>query len=167
MTLTQAALLGLVEGLTEFVPVSSTGHLILASHALGLDAPSLPEAERAAVDAFDIVVQAGAWLACVIFYAKLLLEHVAGLNSPDRDLRIRSKRLIFALAISFVPMVLAGLMFRNAIKAHLFGPVPVAVALVVGGVIMIAVHVAVAPRADESGLERVTLRRAVAIGLAQ
>jgi len=159
MPLSIAVLLGIVEGLTEYLPVSSTGHLVLAGHFLGLrdGAP--------ATSAFEIVIQLGAILAVVAHYRVLLSERLRGLFARDAA----SLRLLQALAFAFVPTAVAGLLLRKTIKAHLFGPVPVVAALVVGGVAMIAVERVLArrgrPAAD--GLEHVTPRRAFAIGLGQ
>ncbi|MBX3200934.1 MAG: undecaprenyl-diphosphate phosphatase [Labilithrix sp.] len=164
-----AALLGIVEGVTEYLPVSSTGHLILASHALGHTGD--------AVDSFDIVIQLGAILAVVVHYRRLLLERTAGLLRRERA----SVQLLLALVLGFVPTAIVGLLLRKKIKALLFGPGPVAVALVAGGLVMIAVELvrasrakraAAAPTAGASdvglvGLEHVTPARALAIGLGQ
>ncbi|MGO8996761.1 MAG: undecaprenyl-diphosphate phosphatase [Polyangiaceae bacterium] len=152
-----AILLGIVEGLTEYLPVSSTGHLILAGKALG--------ASGAGLDSFDVVIQLGAVLAVVVEYRVLLRERVAGLFSG----RPESKSLFLALAIGFLPAAVFGLLFRKAIKAHLFGPVPVAAALVVGGVVMIVVERVRAQRkvTGLDGLENVTPARALIIGLGQ
>jgi undecaprenyl-diphosphatase len=154
-----AALLGLVEGLTEYLPVSSTGHLILVSHWLG-------HASEGA-DAFDIVIQLGAILAVVVHYRKLLVAHTAGLLNRQAS----SLRLLGALALGFAPTAVAGLLLRKKIKALLFGPLPVAAALVVGGVVMIAVERWLARRAPvqhaHEGLEHVTPLRGLLIGLGQ
>jgi undecaprenyl-diphosphatase len=154
-----AVLLGIVEGLTEYLPVSSTGHLILAGHWLGLadDDP--------ATASFEIVVQLGAILAVVAHYRALLAERIRGLATGDAS----SRRLLVALAVAFAPTAVAGLLLRKTIKAHLFGPVPVAVALVVGGIAMIVVERMRARRglAGEDGLDRVTPGRALAVGLGQ
>ncbi|MDP9150150.1 MAG: undecaprenyl-diphosphate phosphatase [Myxococcota bacterium] len=159
MPLLIAVLLGIVEGLTEYLPVSSTGHLVLFGHFLGLgdDDP--------ATSSFDIVVQLGALLAVVAHYRVLLLERTKGLLRGDPA----SQRLLVALAVAFAPTALAGLLLRKTIKAHLFGPVPVAVALVAGGLVMIAVERwrAHNGKLGEEGLDRVTPRRALAIGLGQ
>lgn len=125
-----ALLLGIVEGLTEYLPVSSTGHLVLAGHLLGL-----PD-DDPATSSFEIVVQLGAILAVVVHYRALLAERLRGLLSGEAA----STRLLTAIAIAFAPAAALGLLFRKAIKAHLFGPLPVALALVVGGVAMIAVE---------------------------
>jgi undecaprenyl-diphosphatase len=159
MPLSIAVLLGIVEGLTEYLPVSSTGHLVLAGHLLGLrdGAP--------ATSAFEIVIQLGAVLAVVAHHRALLAEHVRGLFVRDAA----SLRLLQALVLAFVPAAVAGVLLRKTIKAHLFGPVPVAGALVVGGVAMIVIERVLArrgrPAAD--GLDQVTPGRALAVGLGQ
>jgi undecaprenyl-diphosphatase len=161
-----ALALGIVEGLTEYLPVSSTGHLILAGHWLGLadDDP--------ATASFEIVIQLGAILAVAAQYRSLLARRIRGLVTGDPA----AVRLVVALAIAFVPTAMAGLLFRKLIKRHLFGPVPVALALAVGGIAMIAVErwlrarrpsaSGAAPGGDE-GLESVTAPRALVIGLGQ
>jgi undecaprenyl-diphosphatase len=159
MPVVLAILLGIVEGLTEYLPVSSTGHLILAGHLLGLSD------NDPAISAFEIVVQLGAILAVVAHYRELLANRAAGLLRRDPA----SVRLALALAIAFFPAAVAGLLFRKAIKSHLFGPLPVAAALVLGGIAMIVIERGLRRRrlpADE-GLEQVSLRRALVIGLGQ
>jgi undecaprenyl-diphosphatase len=157
MPLWQAALLGIVEGLTEYLPVSSTGHLILVSHWLG------DQGDAAA--SFDIVIQLGAILAVLVHFRSLLARRAIGLFSFHRD----SVSLLVALAIGFFPTVVAGLLLRKAIKAHLFGPLPVACALVAGGVAMIVVERVRKSRKTVGlvGLEHVTPLRALLIGLGQ
>jgi undecaprenyl-diphosphatase len=159
MPFTIAVLLGIVEGLTEYLPVSSTGHLILAGHWLGLadDDP--------ATSSFEIVVQLGAILAVVAHYRVLLGERLRGLFTGDPA----SRKLLVAIAVAFAPAALAGLLLRKTIKAHLFGPLPVAAALAIGGVVMIVVERIRARRGlkGEEGLDKVTAGRALAIGLGQ
>lgn len=157
LSLLRALLLGTVEGLTEYLPVSSTGHLLLVSRLLG------ENGERAA--AYDIVIQLGAILAVLVEYRALLAERAAGLVRGEW----RAVRLLLALAAGFVPTAALGLVARKAIKAHLTGPIPIAGALLVGGVLMIAVERVRRAKgsAGESGLEHVTPRRAFAIGLGQ
>src|SRR5580700_2353412 len=159
MPLLVAVLLGIVEGLTEYLPVSSTGHLVLAGHLLGL------RDDDPATSSFEIVIQLGAILAVVAHYRELLLERTRGVLARDPV----ALRLVAALAIAFAPAAVMGLLFRKAIKAHLFGPVPVAGALIVGGVAMIVVEGlrARAGAKGDDGLERVTPGRALAIGLGQ
>jgi undecaprenyl-diphosphatase len=158
MPLSLALLLGVVEGLTEYLPVSSTGHLVLAAHALGL-----PDDDS--MKSFEIVIQLGAILAVIAHYRHLLSGHLRGLASSSPA----SLRLLVALAVAFAPTAVAGLLLRKAIKAHLFGLAPVAAALVVGGVLMIVVERARARRgaSGEEGLEAVTPARALLIGLGQ
>ncbi len=162
MDLLHATLLGVVEGLTEFVPVSSTGHLILVGHWLGLG----QGAQKEAVDAFDIVIQAGAWLACVMYYAPLLLRRVKELRSPEPVPRLRARNLLVALAVSFFPVMIVGFVARKTIKALLFGPAPVAAALLVGGVVMIAADRLLAKR-NKKDLDAIDVPTAAGIGLAQ
>ena len=152
-----AALLGLVEGLTEYLPVSSTGHLILVSYFLGSDG----EGSKS----FDIVIQLGAILAVVLHYRALLSERLRGLVQGRRE----SIDLAVALAIAFVPAAAAGFLLRKTIKEHLFGPIPVAAALIVGGVVMIAIERVRAARGTSGarGLAEVTPLRALAIGVGQ
>jgi undecaprenyl-diphosphatase len=152
-----AALLGLVEGLTEYLPVSSTGHLILVSYFLG--------SESEASKSFDIVIQLGAILAVVVHYRALLASRVRGFVTGEKDAR----GLALALLIGFLPAAVLGLLLRKTIKQHLFGPLPVAVALIVGGLVMIVIERMRAARGVEGeiGLEHVTPRRALAIGLGQ
>ena len=158
MPVSIAILLGIVEGLTEYLPVSSTGHLELAGHVLGLP-------DDAATSSFEIVIQLGAILAVVVHYRVLLTERLRGLFQKDPV----SLRLAGALAIGFAPAAVVGLLFRKIIKEHLFKPLPIAVALIVGGVVMIVVERVRASRRmhGEDGLERITPRRALTIGLGQ
>src|SRR5579859_843452 len=152
MSIVVAALLGIVEGLTEFLPVSSTGHLILAGAWLG--------AEGEASKSFEIVIQLGAILAVVVHYRQLLGERLMRWDD-------RSRRLFLALGAGFIPAAVMGLLLRKTIKAHLFGPGPVAAALIVGGVIMIGVEAARRGRGGDIGLEKVTPLRGLFIGLGQ
>ena len=139
----QAAILGVVEGLTEYLPVSSTGHLILVNHAMGLSHftdpahPLRSGIEKVpAVDAFDIVIQLGAILAVLGLYRKRVGQMVAGLVGRDPA----GLRLTVSLLIAFLPAAVVGVAFHHWIKEHLFNPVSVIAALVVGGVLMIVVE---------------------------
>ena len=157
MSLIVAALLGLVEGLTEFLPVSSTGHLILVSQWLG----SVDEGAKS----FDIVIQLGAILAVVVHYRKLFANRLRGAFAREPA----SLRLFVALTVAFLPAALVGLVLGKTIKRLLFGPLPVAAALLVGGIVMIVVERVRKARHVEgvSGTEHVTLKRALVIGLGQ
>jgi undecaprenyl-diphosphatase len=157
MTPLVAAILGMVEGITEYLPISSTGHLILTATWLGL--------EGDASKSFEIVIQLGAILAVVIQYRRLLGERAIGLVRKDK----RARDLAIALAVAFVPAALVGVLLRKAIKAHLFGMLPVAAAFVVGGVFMIAVERfrKASKLHGLDGLEHVSPKRALAIGVGQ
>lgn len=152
-----AAILGVVEGLTEYLPVSSTGHLILAGHFLG--------EQGEAAKSFEIVIQLGAILAVLIYYRELLWRRVRELPSGKPE----ATRLLFALIAGFVPTAVMGLLLRKWIKAHLFGPAPVAYALAIGGVIMIAVELIRGrkPNDGEARIEDVTPLQGFLVGVGQ
>jgi len=141
-----ALLLGVVEGLTEYLPVSSTGHLVLVARLLHRQAGS-----------FEIVIQLGAILAVVVHYRALLLEHLRG----------RDTRFFLSLLVGFVPVAIIGKLAGHAIKEHLFFPKPIAIALAVGGVVMIVVERVRKNAKTLTGLEHVTPMRAFYIGLGQ
>lgn len=127
MLLFKAAVMGVVEGLTEFLPISSTGHLILAGALLGFDD------EKAKV--FDIAIQTGAILAVVIVYWEKIASTVVAL--PTQRL---ARRFVLNVLIAFVPAVILGLLFGKAIKAHLFTPTVVASSFIIGGFIILWVE---------------------------
>ncbi len=122
--LIKAAVMGVVEGLTEFLPISSTGHLILAGALLGFDD------EKAKV--FDIAIQTGAIFAVILVYWHKLRATVTGLGCEPQ-----AQRLALNILIAFVPAVVLGLLFGKAIKAHLFTPTVVASTFIVGGLIIL------------------------------
>ncbi len=122
--LIKAAIMGIVEGLTEFLPISSTGHLILAGALLGLD--------DAKSKVFDIAIQTGAIFAVILVYAQRLKAVAAGAASDAQ-----AQRFLKNVAIGFFPAVVLGLLFGKAIKAHLFTPTVVASAFIVGGFIIL------------------------------
>jgi len=127
MLLLKAAVMGIVEGLTEFLPISSTGHLILAGALLGFDD------DKAKV--FDIAIQTGAILAVIIVYWEKISSTIVGL--PTQRL---ARRFALNVFIAFVPAVVLGLLFGKAIKAHLFTPTVVASTFIIGGFIILWVE---------------------------
>ena len=127
MLLLKAAIMGVVEGLTEFLPISSTGHLILAGALLGFDD------EKAKV--FDIAIQTGAILAVIIVYWQKIKSTVLAL--PSQWL---ARRFALNVLIAFIPAVVLGLLFGKAIKAHLFTPLVVASTFIIGGFIILWVE---------------------------
>jgi len=122
--LLEALIMGVVEGLTEFLPISSTGHLIVAGRLL-----RFPEAIAAT---FEIFIQLGAILAVVVYFARDLWAVLR--NAPE------SRILLLNLAVAFLPAALVGVALGDLIKAHLFNPITVAFALIGGGVIMLIIE---------------------------
>lgn len=157
LALWEAAWLGLVEGLTEFLPVSSTGHLILASALLGRQGDP-------ALNSFNIIVQAGAILAVLGLYRTRVAAMLRGLLGRDPA----GRALLLLLVVGFVPAGLLGPLLDDKIEAELFFPRPVAIALAVGGIAMIAVD---RWRRRTGGgtrtVEQLTWRDALLIGCAQ
>jgi undecaprenyl-diphosphatase len=148
MNIVQAIVLGIVEGITEYLPVSSTGHLILAAAAMGLgsqDGASGNAAQlKAAVDRFSIIIQGGAILAVAVLYWPRVRQMGRGIlslaRSGGRDPQASmGLHLVQLLVIGFLPAAGAGVLAGKWIKANLFGPMPVIGALVAGGVLMIAI----------------------------
>lgn len=123
-----ALILGLVEGLTEYLPVSSTGHLILASALMGLDTPAL----REAVNDFNIIIQGGAILAVLGLYWPRVVQMLRGLAGKDPA----GLRLLINLFVAFLPAAVFGLLLDKTIEKHLFATGPVLLAVLVGGLFM-------------------------------
>jgi len=122
--LVKAALLGIVEGLTEFLPISSTGHLILASSLLGF------EGEKEKV--FSVAIQTGAMLSVMWYYRARITATIAGIFTEPR-----ARRFAANVVVAFLPAAVLGVLFADAIKATLFRPVPVAIAFIVGGFVIL------------------------------
>ncbi len=122
--LIKAAIMGVVEGLTEFLPISSTGHLILAGALLGFDD------DKAKV--FDIAIQTGAIFAVILVYWQKIRDTILALPSDKQ-----AQRFGLNVLIAFLPAVILGLLFGKAIKAHLFTPVVVASTFIIGGFIIL------------------------------
>ncbi len=157
LELVYALILGLVEGLTEFLPISSTGHLLLASVVL-----NFPPAEPAGLRAtFDIFIQIGAVLAVLIFYWRSLLQQARRIPS-DRQ----TQRFWLNILIAFVPAALLGLLFLEKIESVLLSPIPIGIALILGGIIFLIVE-SKPQQGNTRSLEQVTTPQALAIGVAQ
>ncbi|MDO9630378.1 MAG: undecaprenyl-diphosphate phosphatase [Humidesulfovibrio sp.] len=155
-----AVIMGLVEGLTEFLPVSSTGHLILAGHALSFTGPK--------ADTFEIAIQLGAILAVVVLYHDRFL----GLLKADPQRSFSGPRGIWLLFLTSLPALGLGFLTHKAIKAHLFGPKTVALALFVGAVMMLVVEARAARikrplKRPVDSLDAMTPKLALGIGLFQ
>lgn len=173
MNLWDAIILGLVEGLTEFLPVSSTGHLILVAHWLGLDDDPT---ERHAVNAFNIIIQGGAILAVLGLFWPRVMQMLRGLLGRDGA----GLRLLINLALSFLPAAVLGVLLNDWIEERLFRPAPVTLALFLGGVVLILLrkwqrrvyHDSAPGEATVDvhayvDLEHLSWRRALVIGLLQ
>jgi undecaprenyl-diphosphatase len=122
----RAVILGIIEGITEFLPVSSTGHMLLAEHFFGLG-------EGAFWDSFTILIQLGAILAIVLLYFVKLWRVAIGMFSGDTDAR----RFVIGVLVAFLPAVVVGLMVGKYIKILLFNPWVVCFSLIVGGAILL------------------------------
>src|SRR5262245_16519344 len=122
--LLKAAILGIVEGLTEFLPISSTGHLILAGSLLGFTD------DKSKV--FDIAIQTGAIFAVMLVYAQRLRDTLAGLGSD-----VRAQRFAVNVGIACLPAALLGVLFSKAIKANLFNAPTVATTFILGGLVIL------------------------------
>jgi undecaprenyl-diphosphatase len=123
----KAAILGIVEGLTEFLPISSTGHLIVAASLLGFTGEN--------AKTFEIAIQTGAMVAVIWEYRRRLLGTVAGLATDPA-----ARRFTVNVLVAFTPAVLLALVFGRVIKEHLFHPVPVAAAFIIGGIVILIVE---------------------------
>jgi undecaprenyl-diphosphatase len=155
--LLKAAILGVVEGLTEFLPISSTGHLILAGSLLGWTD------DKAKL--FDVAIQTGAMLAVVWFYREKLIDTLRGLSSSER-----ARRFALNVLIAFLPAAVLGVLLGKFIKQVLFKPVPVALAFIVGALVIMFVEYRQRRRADVPRVQDVddlTPLDAIKLGIAQ
>jgi len=152
MTGLMAALMGVIEGLTEYLPVSSTGHLILAEQWMPVSFH----------ESFEVVIQSGAMLAVLVEYrhrfARLLDFH-----SPSGFAGVRG---LSWLALTTLPAIVFGLLFHDAIKEKLFSPGVIAIALGVGGIVMIVLE-RFLPSHDDEGVDQLGWKRALGIGFFQ
>jgi undecaprenyl-diphosphatase len=155
LLLIKAAIMGVVEGLTEFLPVSSTGHLILARALLGL-----PDSE--VMKAFEVAIQPGAILAILIVYWQLITRTLGTLGSSAD-----SRRLVVNILVGFLPAAVIGFAIHKKITQYLFNGPVVAGAFIVGGLIIIAVEMRKerAPRIDH--IDQMTALDALKVGFCQ
>lgn len=121
----QAALLGFVEGLTEFLPVSSTGHLLLIGHFIGFQSPTRT---------FEVLIQLGAILAILSVYFRKLLDLAFGMFTDPRR-----RNFVIAILVAFIPAAIIGGLFSKLIKAYLFNPFVVCTSLIAGGLVLLVV----------------------------
>jgi undecaprenyl-diphosphatase len=167
----RAVVLGLVEGITEYLPVSSTGHLTVAERILGMT----DDATKDARDAYAVVIQAGAILAVLVLYRQRLLDAARGAITLPGHLRSGSdtwtdgERVVAALIVGVLPALVTGFVLEKKIKEHLFGTWPVVAAWVVGGIVLLALSKTGwwERRPTGTALVDITVRDALIIGVAQ
>ena len=153
-TIVTAILLGILEGLTEFLPVSSTGHLILAQAWFGYDPAQWRQ--------FNIVIQLGAILAVVVTYFKTFWTMGTGLLRGERT----SLMFVRNILLAFMPAAVIGLLILDIIDAMLESPTVVAIALIVGGIAILVLEKTI-PTREEQGVESLSWKAAIGIGLVQ
>jgi hypothetical protein len=163
MTPLQSFILGIIEGITEYLPVSSTGHLIVAQRLMGLGTGT----DKEASDAFAICIQGGAIAAVLGLYWPRVLQMIRGGFGKDAE----GLRLVVAMICGFLPAAVLGLTFNSWIKQHLFGLVPVVIAWIAGGVAILVVA-RFRKRRQASGtqgvdLAEITWKMALIIGFMQ
>lgn len=152
MEIITSAILGIVEGITEFLPISSTGHLILAGDLLGSTGDT--------AKTFEVFIQLGAILAVVWMYREKITSTVRELGAE------KTNRFLLNLLIAFLPAVFFGLLAHSFIKRHLFNPVTVAVALIIGGIAILVIE-RILKKSFVSDIDDVSLKQALGIGMAQ
>lgn len=148
-----AALLGLIEGLTEFIPVSSTGHLLLAGHFLGFESPGRT---------FEVVIQLGAVLAILTVYAARLWQVASTIHSNPA-----SARFVISVLLAFFPAAVIGVLAHDFIKTVLFEtPMLIAIMLILGGLVLLVID-RVAPEPQHEDAMQLPFRKALTIGFIQ
>ncbi len=155
-----AVVLGVVEGVTEYLPVSSTGHLLVAERIMGLGDT---ESDKAAFDTYTIVIQLGAILAVLGIYRNRFILMIQGLLGRSAE----GRRLLGVIIVAFVPAAVVGVAFGDAIKEHLLAPWPIVAAWAVGGVVILWFDRRMPVTARIPSLPDLPLTQAVLIGLGQ
>ena len=155
-----AIVLGLVEGFTEYLPVSSTGHLLVTNEVLGLGGSA--DTDRS-LDAYAICIQAGAILAVLVLYQQRIRQMIDGLLGRSEQ----GRTVLIAVVAAFIPTAIIGLALKDVVRDNLFGAGPVAAAWLVGGLAILALtRTGLLARAGAE-LHQITLRQAVLIGVGQ
>jgi undecaprenyl-diphosphatase len=156
--LLKATLMGIVEGLTEFLPVSSTGHLILAGSLLDFTDATVRSAKL-----FEIVIQAGAIFAVVLVYRERVGEALRGVFAGDA----KQRRFVLNVLIGFLPAAILGVLFNSAIKAHLFTPLVVASTFILGAFVILWAERRPPSTVRIRSVDEMTPVDALKVGLAQ
>jgi undecaprenyl-diphosphatase len=162
LTAAKAVLLGIVEGITEFLPISSTGHLVVTEKLINV---GTHHGTKDAADTYAITIQSGAILAVIVLYWRRLVEMARGVVGRD----VEGRRIASATLVAFIPAAVVGVALEKAIRDQLFGVWPIIVAWAVGGVVILLFARRLHERGERSGapLESITIRAAVIIGVAQ
>lgn len=160
LTILQAIILGLVEGLTEYLPVSSTGHLLVTNELLGLNDT---EASREAINTYAICIQVGAIIAVLFLYKERIRQMVDGMLGRDEE----GRRILIAVLIAFGFTAVIGLTLEDTIKEYLFGVPPTAAAWIVGGLVILGLSRTGWFDKTTNELGALTWKNAVVIGLIQ
>ncbi len=156
LSIAHSIILGVVEGITEFLPISSTGHLIVTERILKL-------ASTDSLDAYTVIIQIGAIAAVLGLYRRRIGEILQGLIGKS----VSGRRLLIALIVAFLPAGLVGFALNKTIDAHLLNPTTVAVAWIVGGALLLFLAPRLRPSRKGSALESLTIGQAGIIGVAQ
>lgn len=151
----ESTILGLVEGVTEFLPISSTGHLILTSHFLGLD-------NLESIKTFEIFIQLGAILAVIWLYPQRFKSLFQFKQEGFSGLKAW-----VCLGLTSLPAIVVGLLLHEGIKAHLFNAFWVTVALAVGGLIILAIELLIKPKGETESLNDLSYKQAFGVGVFQ
>ncbi len=160
MTAWKAAILGVVEGVTEYLPISSTGHLVVTQRILGIGDD---DATKDAADTYAIAIQFGAILAVLGLYWTRIKSMFMGLLGRDDE----GRRLLLALVVAFLPAVVIGVLFEGPIKDNLLGPGPVIAAWLVGGIALLWLAPKILPDRPGLAVTEIGWRQALIIGCAQ
>ncbi len=161
-----AILLGIVEGLTEFLPISSTGHLIVFDRILGFQSLLL-NPDKA--ELFEVVIQLGAILAIGAIYRKKLIAAIPPLSITRFRAFIEAKpgKLMVNLLVAFMPAAVIGFLTHNFITQHLFGPLTIGITLLVGGIIIIIIEKTTVDENRTITVDSLTMKDSLVIGFAQ
>lgn len=159
LTLLKAIILGLVEGLTEYLPISSTGHLLVTNKILGIG--TTPETE-AAIETYAIAIQIGAIAAVLVLYKSRITQMLNGLTGND----VEGTKILLAVLTAFTPTAIIGLVLKPVVEDNLFGPFPIAIAWILGG---LGILLFVKYKQTNIGLDlgQITTKQAAMIGIAQ
>lgn len=155
LSIPQAVLLGIIEGITEFLPISSTGHLLVVGDLINFGTG----ASKTAGDTYSVAIQFGAILAVLFLYRVRIISMLRGIAGNDSE----GRSTLVALITAFVPAAVLGVVAGDAIKDALFGPVPVMIAWATGGLLLVRW----VPKGGQLGVHQLTIRTAFLVGLAQ